>query len=162
MTPSQENHLKRQLLDVSNATRQLLLILQTEQQALCEHDVLLLETTVGEKQLCLSGLKLLESSLEDGFKQLGFDTSQGVLAQLDTLVPENVQLKESIGVVREKLEECSKLTAENALLVSTGINNVRSSLDLIRQPYEQDDATVYGPPGQELSAMAFKRDIAIV
>ncbi len=161
MTSDQESALLQQLGASVDATRQLVTMLKAEQRALTEHDVELLEETVSEKQLVLARLKLLEETLSETFVSLGIDPKKGVLDQLEQVAHENVQLKMSVEYMRNSLKECAQLTEENAALVATGIKRVHNSLDLIRGFYEQDVASVYGPPGHVL-ASEFKRDIAKV
>ena len=161
MTPAQEKHLTQQLDDAGVAIEQLLTILKSEQRALAEHDVELLENTANEKQLCLSGLAMVESRLGETFKALGFDIQKGVLGQLGKLAHENVSLRSRVELMRQQLQECSQLTNENSVLITAGINNVRSSLDLIRGGYEEGFASLYGPSGHTTD-QDFKRYIATV
>ncbi|MGV6859287.1 MAG: flagella synthesis protein FlgN [bacterium] len=161
MTAEQESALLQQLGASIDATRQLVSLLQREQKALTEHDVALLEEAVSDKQMLLSRLQLLEEALGATFLELGFEPDKGVLEQMSRLAHDNLPLKTSIEFMRNAIEECTRLSQENALLVNSGIKRVHSSLDLIRGFYEQDVASVYGPPGY-LSPQQFKRDIAKV
>lgn len=161
MNVSQESALLNLLQEAVQSTQQLNDVLQQEQKALVEHDIDALEETVQTKSLALTRLQMVETSLSQNFAMMGFDLDNSLLEQLEMLAHENIELKSCARYMRDSLQECQRLTEENASLVSLGLKRVTHSLNFLHNLHHQEVASVYGPPGH-MDTEKLKRNITVV
>lgn len=161
MKGSQEAALLNMLQEAVEATQQLSEVLTQEQLALVEHDIDALEETVQTKSMALTRLQMVEASLTQAFGEMGFDLNKSLLEQLEMLAHENIELKSCARYMRDSLQECQRLTQENASLVSLGMQRVSHSLNFLGKLHNQEVASVYGPPGH-MDVASFKRSITTV
>lgn len=161
MNLSQESTLLKMLQEAVEATQQLIEVLQQEQDALVQHDIDALEDCVQTKSLALTRLQMVEASLSQSFSAMGFDLDKSLLEQLEQLAHENIELKSCARYMKDSLQECQRLTKENASLVSTGLKRVSDSLNFMHNLHNKEVASVYGPPGH-LAVEKMKRSITVV
>lgn len=138
-------------------TQELLECLQSENQALSNHDADHLERTTGQKQQLVNQLEQVEKQRHQAFLQQGINLNADSLqASLDKASgsPEEIEIISLCSKVLELAEKCRIQNIQNGSIIEGGRQRVREALSILRGQLTDD--YIYENNGKHHSGFATK------